>query len=69
MKVLFYKIGHDNSNILGSGTDYIVDYRTNDEQDAFNHFNQRGMTFMRRTIRDGAHLRHEFYNRYSGLWE
>jgi len=69
MKVLFYEIGHDVSNILGSGTDYVVDYRTSDESDAFCHFNQPGMTFMRRTIRDGTHLRHEFYNVIHGLWE
>ena len=69
MKVLFYEIGHDNSNILGSGTDYIVDYRTSDESDAFCHFNKSGMTFMRRTIRDGTHLRHEFYNAIHGSWE
>jgi hypothetical protein len=69
MKVLFYEIGYDSPNVLGSGTDYIVNYRTNDEKDAFNHFNQRGMTFMRRLVRDGSHLRHEFYNRFTGLWE
>lgn len=69
MKVLFYEIGHDNSNILGSGTDYIVDYHTQYEKDAFYYFSQPGMTFMRRTIRDGLHLRHEFYNRFTGLWE
>ena len=69
MKILFYEIGHDNSNILGSGTDYVVEYTTKYEHDAFYYFSQPGMTFLRRTIRDGLHLRHEFYNRYSGLWE
>lgn len=69
MKVLFYEIGHDISNILGSGTDYVVDYTTKYEKDAFYYFSQPGMTFMRRTIRDGTHLRHEFYNVIHGLWE
>lgn len=35
MKILFYEIGHDNSNILSSGTDYIVGYHAKYEQDAF----------------------------------
>ena len=69
MHVLFYEIGHENSNILGSGVDYIVDYHTKYEKDAFYYFSQPGTTFMRRLVRDGLKLKHEYYDRFRDLWE
>lgn len=69
MHVLFYEIGHENSNILGSGTDYIVDYHTKYEKDAFYYFSQPGTTFMRRLVRDGLKLKQEYYDMFRDLWE
>lgn len=69
MKVLFYEVGHDDTDILGSGTNYVVVFRTKREKDALRYFGRGEMTFIRRIVRDGSQLKQEYYDVLRDSWE
>lgn len=65
MNVLWYEVGYDISNVLGSGTEYHPVWRGKSEAEAIERFNQPEMTYLCREIKENGRHRTQYYDQYA----
>ena len=69
VKVLYYEVGHDETNILGSGSIRTASWQGKSEDEAFKQFNQPYVNYLIRYVRKNGKLCSEWYNIYTKEWE
>ena len=67
--LVYYEAGYDESNILGSGTNYYPLYQGRNKEQAFYIFNHTCSAYLTKIIKKDKKIIRKYYNSYKNKWE
>ena len=69
IKILYYEVGYDETNILGSGSTQTIYWTGKSWENALQEYHQPGVNYMERWIKEKGKLRKQWYNPWTKDWE
>ena len=69
IKVIWYEVGREESNVLGSGSIYYVNWAGKNEEDALEELGKSNNNYISRLIREDKQLKEQKYNLITKEWE